>query len=179
MKDFDDILIVDLYRAIEKDSPQILGVDQKEYDYLVSKYIVLQRGDQSVRERRKFAIDAKIEITIACLKYLEQCPVDEEIYEVLREHGWKISEETLKADVELIVKGIKGLIAKSETMRKEISPETSNSKRMTIFEILAFMSSGLELYLDPKRVTVSEFLAYQNVLEKKTEKIKTMKNGTK
>lgn len=172
---YDTVLIADLYKAIESDSPEILGdgITREQFEDFVNRYIDKQKGEPSVREKRLFALRGKIEIATACLGYLEQDPLDKDIIAVLAQHGFKITMENYADDLERVINQLTQLINKKKYYESEQEQQEKAGAKYNIYEILATMSAGLEgIYLNPKTLTISEFLAYQRVLEDKAKRHK-------
>lgn len=174
----DEILVVTLFKAIEANDPKIISEDitEKEFEDLVQEYINAQKGQPSIKELRKLKLDARIQITTSCIIYMQDEPMDEDIHEILREHGWKIEKETIFEDVEVIVKGINSLIAKSKALDDEEVTPLDKQGESTIYDILAMMSANLDgMYLDPRKITVAEFFSYQKVIKRKAEQANELK----
>jgi hypothetical protein len=172
------ILIVDLYEAIEKDDPKVISNDltYDEFESLVLYFLEKQRGEPTIKEKQSFALDLRIKVTTACLVYLDYAKPDDDIIDVLRAHNWKIELITYREDIDKIVEGVKRLMGKKQSIDNDIKSATVGGKKMSIYEILANMSAGLEgIYLDPRKITAIEFISFQKVLERKADNIDKMK----
>ncbi|MEN8122407.1 MAG: hypothetical protein ABFS35_18830 [Bacteroidota bacterium] len=173
-----EILIVDLYNSIENNDPSIIDKDLKYEDFedLVDEYMELQKGDLTIIELRKKSIEDRIKITAACLLYLERNLMDEEIMQVLRDNKWKIDKDNYPFDIENIAKGLEKLRNKANRLDPEKKKKKKIDKAVSIYDILASMSSNLDgVYLDPRIVVVPEFISYRKALDRKAEQYEKLK----
>ena len=179
----DNILIVDMYRAIDNDDPTILHseLNQLDFEELVEEYMELQSDDNTVMEQRIETIKRKLTIIAACLLYLESNLMDEEIMKVMNDLGFEITKDNYPFDMEKIAIKIERLQSKIKRMEGGLpnkkTKKKANSKPATIYEILANMSAGLDgIYLDPRKLVVTEFIAFQGSLSRKVESYEKVKN---
>ncbi len=177
-----NILIVDLYEAIEKDDPGIISKDLSydDFEELVDQYISFQKQDTSIINRRIETMELRAYVTLGCLYVMEQEGeiADKEMLDVLREQKWKIETDTYPYDVIKIRKSVTALLDKVKRMKNE-RPEkkkADSNEKVSIFELLASMGASLDgIYLDPRKVVVPEFSAYQNTIDRKSEAYEKLK----
>jgi len=177
----DNILIVDMYRAINEDNPAAISSELNQFDFeeLVEEYMDLQSDDDTIIERRIETISRKLTIVSACLLYLEKNLMDEEIMAVMNDLGFVITRDNYPFDLQNVAIKMERLQGKIKRMEGSIPNKKKNkpkSKPATIYEILANMSSGLDgIYLDPRKLVVTEFIAYQGALKSKVESYEKIK----
>ena len=180
-----DILIVDLYNAIEENNPNIIknGLAQFDFEKLIEEYLEMQSGDNTVLELKIKTLSTKIAIGASCLIVLETKIADEEMMSILNQNGFKIDKDNYPYDLIAVAKKLEGLTGKLKRLETAL-PNSSKKKKkndgiMTIYDVIASMGSGLELYLDPRKLSVVEFISYRKVLDSRAKTIKNRDNGIK
>jgi len=182
MVELENILIVKLYKAIEKNNPDIIepGLSKYDFEELVENYIDMQIGDRNLVEERVLRLETKIKIATASLYVLSTNIMDQDMMDVLNSLNFKITKDNYPYDLIEINKQLDRLKAKLERLKKDLPKEKKKKdKKSTIYEILASMSANLEgVYLDPRKITVAEFISYQKVLEERKESYEKIKRKT-
>ena len=177
----DTLLIVTLYKAIESDNPNDIkeGMLREDFEDLVEDYIILQKSDPNIIELRIEKLKIKYKLALSCIYVLSTLMMDEQMMGVLNSIGFAITKDNYPFDLLQINKDL-GKLAKKIKMMEDDVPDKlkkdKSKKRVSIYDILASMSSNLEgVYLDPRKVVVTEFISYQNVLLSKKEAYEKLK----
>lgn len=174
----DTVLIVSLYKAIENDDPKIIHkkLPYDDFEELVSIYIELEKNDTSILTRRKEALELRVYMTLGCLTVLEQEVADKEVMEILRQQKWTMRMDYYQDDLKTVKKGIVILADKLKRLENDTPKKKKVNSKVSIYDVLASMSAGLDgIYLDPRIVTISEFISYQKVLDRKAEQYEKIK----
>ena len=178
----EDILIVDLYKAIESDNPKVIdkNMTYEQFEDIVQLYIDVQKNDNSVSELRILKLTTKVKIARSCLYVLRSQLMDESMMKILNELNLKITKDNYPFDLVEIDRSLTSLEKKIKIL-KDNQPDDLKKKKeksnVTIYDILASMSTNLDgIYLNPKTITVREFVSYKNVLERKQESYEKLKN---
>ena len=172
--EFDKILIIDFLKAIKLGG--IKGMSEERFEEMIYDFMEISNGPQSIAERRWENERTKLFLISGALEVLKYELMDKEMMEVLNNAGQKITKDNYPFDIIRINKLLPKLKKKVERLGNNLPRNNKkekakvNGKAYSPYDNLAALSMSLDgLYLDPTKVTVSEYLSYSTIAEKRSE----------
>ena len=180
-KNIDDVLFVNFHKAVKENNPKILGHNFDDED-LVMLLVEYNHILSNNKKDRLSIIKAELnEIVMYMNAFFTFVPYPFE-FDVLNETQKIIIEnlKRLKFDVSKVedIKKANDRIKLLETQIKQIErnmPKSQNKDNKTAVGMLASLSDILGMRLNPKEVTVAEYVEFYNIVKKKAKEAENNK----
>jgi hypothetical protein len=190
----DDVLILDFWKVLKSGDYTLIGLTEDEWSDLYDAYF-LQKNDSRSKQFLKSMKDEavlvfKMHLAIENYNFLlfvvNQKPFFLNLYEQRLKEIYTLIEKTLKVKMQesqpetYNLKTIERVIS---ALRNKYNIEQTNKAKQAnkeidnVYKVVASVSRILEMQLNVKEMTVSEWLAYEEVAKEKVQQQKQTKNG--
>lgn len=190
----DDVLILDFWKVLKSGDPSVIGLSEDEWSDLYDAYF-LQKNDSRSKQFLKSMKDEavlvfKMHLAIENYNFLlfvvNQKPFFLTLYKQRLKEVYTLIEKSLKVKMlesqpeSYNLKTIERVIS---ALRNKYNIEQTNKAKQAnkeienVYKVVANVSRILEMQLSVKEMTISEWLAYEEIAKEKVQQQKQSKNG--
>lgn len=172
-----DILFVDFFEALQKNDPEILGISEDDFEELSHMFFELVKNKSSEDDEIQ-KLHVEYEILSSCLIILTN-GYDKEISDLLKKRNFDLYPDNVKEISDKIMKELKVIERKITVLKSNIPKPNKEGEKFTGYDIIAQISVGLEMHIDPLKITVLEYISLSKALKMKNKKIEETVNKHK
>lgn len=170
---FEELNFVKFYTAMLENKPELINVNEDQLDELIVRFNEAKGVKKDGHQLAAEPLENDIIILRSCLMIMLNKP-NFEILEVIESYGIDIAN-----GIEHIKKAIRKKLNGLEKQLKLILDRRPKQQAIdhNAYDIIATLSSALQMPLNSKELSVAEYIAYDKVAKRNSENIKKIKNN--
>lgn len=172
-----NILFIDFFESLKTNDHNSLGITEDEYTDLFNEYKNSSGYKESATHKQLQKLVIERTILRNCVLFLEVDGYDKNLIELIKDYGWELYPDNVNEIIGDFKKRVESLEIKVKVLRSQL-PEVDEEKETSAHDVIAQLSLGLEMKLDPKLFTVLEYISYSKALKDKNAQLKQSQNGS-
>jgi hypothetical protein len=158
----EDILVLDFFKAIKQNKPELINATEIQLKYLLIEYQseIEKINGTNVKEHKIKVLSERYYKTLLLVKALLNDFDDVRLINAIRLIHPNFNETPTDLDIETLLKENDVLYEKIESIRNEDANSKENKGEFDVYKSIANLSVNFKFRLNPKELTLKEYLTY-------------------